>query len=329
MSRVPTSRRLPARFAGLLYVAALVGAEAPLACGDGGRGNPLALGEVVVDEVRDLPSRREIDLRWGSAGATLSGTLYLPEGRGPFPVVVAHFGSDRWTRATFASGFTKSWVFNGYGLLSYDKRGVGASGGTCCPWSEPGYFELLAEDVLGGVRAIRGRPEVDVGRIGLWGFSQGGWIVPIAAVKGGDEVAFTIIGSGPAVSVGQEILYSRLSGDADCRRSGLSEEELDRRLDEEGPSGFDPRPWLERMRAPGLWIYGGADTSVPVLRSIRILEEIREERDLPFTIQVVPDANHVWILGGGPCEFSGRSFGWVPSVFGWLRGPGRGSRGTP
>jgi len=48
--------------------------------------------------------------------------------------------------------------------------------------------------------------------IGLWGVSQVGWILPIAANLI-DEISYTILISGPTVTVGEENYYSDLTGD--------------------------------------------------------------------------------------------------------------------
>jgi dipeptidyl aminopeptidase/acylaminoacyl peptidase len=260
----------------------------------------------------------EWDLRFESVdGVALAGTLYLPAGPGPFPVVVCHFGSDRWTRLDAARA--AGWMGHGIGVFSHDKRGVGASGGRCCPWKKRGYFPLLAADVVAAVRAVRERPEVRRDMVGLYGFSQGGWVVPLAAVALGDEIGFTIISSGPAVSLGEELLYSRLSGDDRCEPSAVSAEELERRLDRARPSRFDPRPHLERMGRPALWIYGELDTSIPVQRSIRTLESIRQRLDKDLTVVLKRGVNHVFIVGGGPCTRSGEAWsdGWA--ILPWLR----------
>lgn len=181
---------------------------------------------------------------------------------------------------------------------------MGRSQGECCPWQDPGYFHLLGRDVVAAVRAAKEHPEIDGGLVGGWGFSQGGWIVPLASSLAPGELAWMIIGSGPAVSLGEELLYSTLSGETECRDSGLSDEQIDRQLDAAGPSRFDPRPVLGSLIAPGFWIYGGLDRSVPVGRSVRVLDSLRAlGRD--FTAVVIPDLNHAWIRNGTICQDSG------------------------
>lgn len=271
----------------------------------------------------ELERRREVPVAWASAadGIRLEGTLYLPPESGAYAAIIYHYGSNAWEREPWNYVF---WRFNqeGVAVLSYDKRGVGASAGECCPWREPGYFERLAADLIGGVRAIAEHPEIDPERIGLGGVSQGGWIVPLAAASAPDEVAFTVIASGPAVSVGEELLYSDLTGDARCDPTGLSAEEIARRMDQEEPSGFDPRPHLEVMRHPALWQFCENDTSVPVERSIRILEAIDRTRQLDFSIQRFTSCNHQFVDGGGMCQGEGRRVNWWDPLLIWMDAEG-------
>ncbi|MBI4502279.1 MAG: prolyl oligopeptidase family serine peptidase [Gemmatimonadetes bacterium] len=176
----------------------------------------------------------------------------------------------------------------------------------------------MAGDLLGAIDVLQTHPDLDSSRLGLFGFSQGGWVVPTAAALAPEEVAFMIIGSGPAVTLGEEELYSVLTGDNACAPSGLSEAEIKRRLDEAGPSGFDPVPYLERVATPGLWLYGGRDTSVPVSRSVATLERIRDGLQKDFTITVFPNANHELVDGGTMCESEGPRPGVMEAIFGWL-----------
>ena len=52
----------------------------------------------------------------------------------------------------------------------------------------------------------------------------------------------------------------------------------------EGPPGFDPRPAIEAMTIPGLWLWGEIDASIPTPESRAILEDIITEhgKDLAF-----------------------------------------------
>lgn len=268
---------------------------------------------------REYSDHRAVEIGWQSAAdsARLSGTLYLPLEPGPYAVMIMHPGSHRWTRDLWNPWFER--LNNiGVAVLSYDKRGVGRSEGECCPFQDPGYFPLLAGDLIGAARELAGYPDVDPTRIGLFGFSQGGWVVPIAAAEAPGEIAYLFVGSGPTVTLGEELLYSRLTGDDQCMLTGLSDDEIENELDMAGPSLFDPRPYVEAVTQPVLWQYCNNDTSIPVDRSIRILEEVRAMTGADFTIQRFDDCNHTFVAGGGVCQIDGTHVDWSRPVLDWL-----------
>ena len=137
---------------------------------------------VGIGDERVFDTHREVDLRWQSRdGTKLAGTLLLPLGDGPFPAVIAHFGSGKWSRPGVGPFVQRAWVERGWGLLIYDKRGVGESDGSCCNLNGSGSIELMSMDVAAGVRMLRDVPYVDASRVGLYGYSQGGWVLPLAA----------------------------------------------------------------------------------------------------------------------------------------------------
>jgi len=276
---------------------------------------PVALG---WSAARDYPTHREMDLGFQSIdGAVLSGTLILPKTPGLYGALVMHFGSDRWTRTSYTD--VAGFLALGIAVFTYDKRGVGRSQGSCCPYGEPGYFPLLAQDVLAAAREVARLPEIRADRVGMFGFSQGGWVVPVAAAADTDLVRFTIIGSGPAVTLGEELLYSALSGEGQCQRSALTAAQLDSAVTAAGPSRFDPAPHLAGMVRPGLWIYGGLDFSIPVTLSVQRLAAVRDGFGRPFTIVVVPDINHTWVQNGGICQRTGPDWDDSAIIVPWLQ----------
>jgi uncharacterized protein len=239
-----------------------------------------------------VDGQRAVDVRFTCNRAQLGGTLYLPEGRGPHPAVVWVHGSGP-TPRLFPGWVVTPLLDAGVAVFSYDKRGVGASGGKCCP-GDDGHFNLLIADATGAVRALRSRPDVDPAQIGLWGVSQAGWIVPRAAFR--SHAAFAVLISGPAVTYGEEHEYSRLTGEEGGHPSGLSRREILKRLH---PSGFDQRPDLRRMAMPGLWIYGAKDLSQPTDRSVAVLHQLRDSSQKDFRTVVFPDAGHGLLDGSG------------------------------
>ena len=292
------------------------------ACSDGGGGSR-PVNTTVIDApqfgqvVNMAPGYDTVSVAWPSDNATLRGTLYLPNAQGPHPAIILHFGSTKWTRSDIGRAITEPWLLNGIAVLIYDKRGAGASGGRCCPFTDAGYFPLLATDLIEGVEALKMYSDIDPLRIGLYGFSQGGWVVPNATARS-PSVAFSIVGSGPTVSLDEELLYSRITGDNNCKRSNLSEAEIDTQMAAASPGGFDPRSDLEMYTVPGFWFYGSRDTSVPVRQSVAILDEIESRLAKDFTHITFPGANHSLVTDGAICQTSGRNVDFFTPIFKWL-----------
>lgn len=246
----------------------------------------------IVPEAVVVGDHRELEVRFVSNGTELVGTLFLPLHDGRYPAVVWVHSSGETERLHYGD-IVMALLDANVALFSYDKRGVGESGGRCCPAddSDAGLDEFAeqADDALAALETVGAEPEIDATHVGFLGVSQAGWIVPIAATRSSD-VAFTVVVSGPTVTTGEEALYSQLTDDADVR-SDQVRAQLSTQLAEHGPSGFDPAPFLEQMTTPGLWLFGWADGSIPVPESVAILDTFKSEGK-EFSYVVFPGAGH-------------------------------------
>lgn len=159
---------------------------------------------------RDLPpvvarrlTTRDTDVQFANGAVTLSGTLTLPDGPPPYPALLLVHGSNALTRDVFGP-WTRFFAGLGYAVLRYDKRGTGQSTGD---WKQAD-FHTLAADVLAGVRLLGARTDIRRDRIGLWGASQAGWIMPLVASQAPDDIAFLVVHAGSGTTVREEgILY--------------------------------------------------------------------------------------------------------------------------
>lgn len=143
------------------------------------------------------------DLRFKSGDAVLVGTLVKPPGRGPFPIIIWTHGSGPDTRKTFYyHGKAHLLAQHGVASLIYDKRGAGESTG-----SDSWDAKKLKEDAIAAITAIRDREDVDSTRIGIAGFSQGGWIAP-AVTADSSDVAFVLVGATPGITGGEQNLFT-------------------------------------------------------------------------------------------------------------------------
>ena len=187
-----------------------------------------------------------------TGGVRLSYRLDFPARRGKVPAVVIGHGSGEQTKAS-CRFLSTQFLARGYATFCYDKRGVGESTGEYSmigPRNSVRMFGDLAEDMAAGVRFLRSQEAVDGQRVGLAGNSQAGWIIPVAATL--VQPAFMIILVGPTVSVGEEIFYSNIVEKTDAPLD-LAYKQLPSFT---GERGFDPRPVLESLNVPGLWLLG-------------------------------------------------------------------------
>jgi|GEM_PF-1453522 len=129
----------------------------------------------------------------------LGASLWYAPGAGRRSTIVLIHGADDETRAM---GFLISYfVAQGLNVVSYDQRGTGESTGN---WRYAGP-ESKADDVIAILQEIENDPAVDAHRIGVWGFSNGGWVAPIVAARLGP--AFLILKSAPSETIAENVLY--------------------------------------------------------------------------------------------------------------------------
>lgn len=135
--------------------------------------------------------------RFESDGAMLVGELIEPAepagGEGWPPLVVLAHGSERsgWVDGGVAHPYLLA--ANGVSAFIFDKRGTGLSGGEFHM-----NFRRLADDLVAASGEARRLAAGRHGRFGLHGFSQGGWVVPLAAARAGAD--FVTVHYGLAMS---------------------------------------------------------------------------------------------------------------------------------
>jgi|GEM_PF-6195852 len=154
-------------------------------------------------------------------------------------------------------------------------------------------LRLLAQDAAAAFETLRRQPDIDSFRVGFFGASQVGWIIPLAAEQVDTKPRFHILISGPAISTGVEAFYSQLTGDGARRPERTDETEIMRRVEEFiGPVGYDPLPLLKAQNVPTLWLLGERDESVPTSATKRALEAIRAQGNNSHTDINYLDADH-------------------------------------
>lgn len=172
-----------------------------------------------------FPYRSEdVTFKNNQAKITLSGTLTLPKGKGPFPAVILISGSGPQDRNSELFGHKPFLVMadhltkNGIAVLRYDERGVGKSEGDISKADSRDF----AADVTCAFQFLRTRKDIAKNKIGLIGHSEGGLIAPMVAAKNKD-VAFIVLMAGPGFP-GDVI--SRQQVEVILKQAGVGPEDL-------------------------------------------------------------------------------------------------------
>jgi pimeloyl-ACP methyl ester carboxylesterase len=87
----------------------------------------------------------------------------------------------------------------GIASLSWDKPGLGDSTGD---WTAQ-TMEDRAQEGLAAIKFLQERPEIIPNKIGVWGISQAGWVLPLMYTLSPEDVAFLVAVSVP-VGTGDE-----------------------------------------------------------------------------------------------------------------------------
>lgn len=134
----------------------------------------------------------------------LAGTLHTPDADGLHPVILMMQGSgpsDRDSNGYFTP-IREAFVASGVSVFSFDKPGCGASTGD---WRDHG-FRGRANQARTAMDMLAERPDIDPEKIGLFGQSQGGWLVQMLAAEL-PGLPFAVASSGPSIGVVEQDLY--------------------------------------------------------------------------------------------------------------------------
>ncbi|WP_228974558.1 S9 family peptidase [Streptomyces sp. DH12] len=265
---------------------------------------------------------QRVSIRHG--GHTLNGVLATPlDGRTRHGLVVYLHG-DGPVDATHDGGYEPLWEANaeaGYATLSWDKPGVAGAPGNWLHQS----MDDRADEAAAAIAWARRRPDVDGDRIGLWGASQAGWVLPKVAAR--TPVSFVIAVS-PAVNwlrQGRHHLLAELRADgapparveAEIARSDAIRRLLERRATFEeyvaavrgDTRGMTADRWrfvslnhtadatrdLRALRGvPVLLTLAGHDLNVDTADTERVYREVLGPGGA-LTVEHYPDATHAMV----------------------------------
>ncbi|HIP48787.1 MAG TPA: S9 family peptidase [Lutibacter sp.] len=173
----------------------------------------------------------------------------------------------------------------GYIVVSVDGRGTGGKGSefTKITYKELGKYETI--DQIEAAKELGKRPYIDAERIGIWGWSFGGYTSSNALLKGNDVFKMAI-----AVA---PVTNWRLYDTVYTERYMQTPQENASGYDDNSPLFFADKLKLTSQKGRGnyLIIHGTADDNVHVQNSMHMINALIKA-DVPFDSELYPDRTH-------------------------------------
>jgi dienelactone hydrolase len=252
----------------------------------------ITLPEIVFCQSADFTIQ---DVKFESQGVTLAGSILTPK-KTVAAVVIVH-GSDPVKREMdFAIRLAKE----GIAVLTYDKRGVGESGGVYVGPSvgtnniDTTNLNLLSHDASSAVNTLRTYLKDKKTPIGLVGFSQAGWIIPIAASKN-PQIEFMVLFSCPTITTLEQLRFQfYTNGNNNFWENHTESDALEHTKNDPDKYQFvatDPKIYLNTLSIPGLWLFGEKDIQIPVKLCMEQLNTLKAQGK-PFEYTLFSKLGH-------------------------------------
>jgi len=183
-------------------------------------------------------------------------------------------------------GFNGMWfqmlAQKGYIVVSVDNRGTGARGRDFkkITYKDLGHFEII--DQIESAKYLATLPYVDGDRIGIWGWSYGGYMSSNCIFR--DNIFKAAIAVAPVTNWKfYDSIYTE-------RYNGLPAD------NDAGYEDNSPINFTKGLEGKFLLVHGSADDNVHVQNTMRLIEAL-VQADKQFDLFIYPDKNH-GIYGG-------------------------------
>lgn len=218
-------------------------------------------------------------------GVELNGWMIKPADFDPgkkYPVLMYVYGGPGSQTVTNSWGRGDLWyqmlASKGIITASVDNRGTGARGEEFkkMTYMQLGKYETI--DQIEAARYLGSLNYVDSTRIGIWGWSYGGYMSTLGLTKGADVFSMAIA----VAPVTNWRYYDNIYTERFMRTP------------QENPSGYDdnsPINHVEKMKGEFLLVHGTADDNVHLQNSIDLITAL-VDADKQFEMQFYPNSNH-------------------------------------
>jgi dipeptidyl-peptidase 4 len=204
-----------------------------------------------------------------------------------YPVLMYVYGGPGSQTVTNGWSYQNLWFYHltqlGYIVVSVDNRGTGHRGEEFkkCTYLQLGNLETV--DQIEGAKFFAGLPYVDESRIGIWGWSYGGYMSTLAMTKGADYFK-----AGIAVA---PVTNWRYYDNIYTERFMRTPKENGENYDSNSPINH-----VKKLKGSYLLVHGSTDDNVHVQNAYDLVSAL-VNADKQFEMFIYPNRNH-GIFGG-------------------------------
>ena len=220
-------------------------------------------------------------------GVELNGWMIKPRDFDPskqYPVLMYVYGGPGSQTVTDAWGGSRylwhqSLADRGYIVASVDNRGTGARGRDFkkVTYQDLGRYEV--QDQIAAARHLASLPYIDDDRVGIWGWSYGGYMTLLSLLEAGDEVFKAGISVAPVTAWD---LYDTVYTERFMRTP------------QENPEGYRrsaPITHAEKLESDLLLIHGTGDDNVHFQNTTQMVAAL-QEAGKQFDFMMYPNKTH-------------------------------------
>ena len=223
-----------------------------------------------------------------SGGTELNCYFILPQGfdhnqSKQYPVLIYVYGGPGNQQVTNSYGYSDYYWYHmlaekGYVVMCFDGRGTGGRGAKFKKQTYGDLGRMECEDAIAAARWLGQQEWVDKDRIGIWGWSFGGYLSTLSLLKGNDVFKM-------AIAVAPVMNWRYYDNIYTERFLGLPKDNA-KGYDENSPLNF-----AEQLKGNYLLIHGTGDDNVHFQNSAEMVEKL-ENAGKQFEFRIYPNKNH-------------------------------------
>jgi len=241
-------------------------------------------------------------VKWTSGGQPMTGTISMPDGNGPFPVVVVNHGHippERYWIGQDSGIFGDPMAAHGFISIAPNYVGYNGSGP-----GEPGLLtnEQIAITVVDLISSLGSLPQADPARVAVVGHSQGGGVSQILMVI--DPRIKAVVLHAPVSSDEAEnaVRVHQRTGSWPTLGDPLQNPETYMHV--------SPRAYFAQRQPPALLVQGTIDHTIPAAHTQETFDALQ---------QAGVESRLLWIPGGDHDLVGGNLATAVDAQEAWIR----------